>query len=209
MAMVSTRRPASYDQILALPEHLVGEIIDEVLYVSPRPASPHAFTAHGLAYDLTGPFQRGRGGPGGWWLLTEPELHFGRQVVVPDVAGWRATRMPSVPVVPYFELAPDWLCEVASPSTAKLDRTRKMRVYAEAGVGHLWIIDPLLRTLEVFRLVEKNWSLVAAHSDDEKVHAQPFDEIELDLASWWITGDVPPGPQYPRGGTPPSRASEP
>ena len=207
--MVSTRRPASYDQILALPEHLVGEIVDDVLYVSPRPASPHAFASMGIGSELFGPFQRGRGGPGGWWLLTEPELHFGRQVVVPDLAGWRHERMPAVPSVAYFELAPDWVCEVASPSTAKLDRTKKMRVYAEAGVGHLWIVDPLLRTLEVFRLVDTSWTLVAALADDEKVRAEPFDEVELELASWWIAGDAPTSPPYAGGGTPPARASEP
>jgi Uma2 family endonuclease len=189
--VVATRRPASYDQILALPEHLVGEIVDDVLYVSPRPASPHAFTSMGIGGDLFAPFQRGRGGPGGWWLLVEPELHFGRQVVVPDVAGWRIERMPTVPVTPYFELAPDWVCEVASPATAKLDRTKKMHVYAEAGVGHLWIIDPLLRTLEVYRLSDRKWSLIATHSDDDKARIEPFDAIELELAGWWLPDTAP------------------
>jgi Uma2 family endonuclease len=198
LAVVSTRRPATYDQILALPEHLVGEIIDDVLYVSPRPASPHAHATHELDGDLSHPFQRGRGGPGGWWFLVEPELRFGRQVVVPDLAGWRRERMPDMPDVRQFTLAPDWVCEVASPSTAKLDRTKKMRVYADAGVGHMWIVDPLLRTLEVFRLVDARWTLIIAHADDERARAEPFDAIELSLASWWL-----------RAPSLPSRASEP
>jgi hypothetical protein len=189
--VVTTRRPASYQQILALPEHVVGEIVDGELHVSPRPASPHAFTNSGLSYELMGPFQRGRGGPGGWWLLTEPELHFGAQVVVPDLAGWRRERMPQVPEVAFFELAPDWVCEVASPSTAKLDRTKKTRVYARAGVGHLWIVDPLARTLEVFRLERGRWSLVAAHADEETVRAEPFDAVELSLAGWWMMPAAP------------------
>jgi hypothetical protein len=193
--VVTTRRPASYDQILALPEHVVGEIVDGELHVSPRPASPHAFTNSGLSYELTGPFQRGRGGPGGWWFLTEPELHFGRQVVVPDLAGWRRERMPRIPDVPYFELAPDWVCEVASPSTAKLDRTKKTRVYARAGVRHLWIVDPVARTLEVFRLVDGRWTLVAAHADEETVRVEPFDAIELSLAGWWLPAAAAPVPE--------------
>jgi Uma2 family endonuclease len=128
----------------------------------------------------------------------EPEVHLDRHVVVPDLAGWRRERMPEIPDVRHFDLAPDWVCEVASPSTAKIDRTKKTRVYADAGVGHLWIVDPLLRTLEVFRRVGTNWTLVAAHSDDERVRAEPFDAIELGLASWWLRD---PGR--------PSRASEP
>jgi Uma2 family endonuclease len=190
----TTRRPASYEQIRALPEHVVGEIVDGELHVSPRPASPHAHAAHEMDAEISNPFQRGRGGPGGWWFLTEPELHFGAQVVVPDLAGWRRERMPQIPDVAYFELAPDWVCEVASPSTAKLDRTKKTRVYARAGVGHLWIVDPLARTLEVFRLEDSRWSLIAAHADEETVRAEPFDAVELALAGWWLSAAATPAP---------------
>ena len=144
--------PATYADIQALPEHLVGEILDGELIVSPRPASPHAVAASRLMIELGGPFDRGRGGPGGWTILTEPELHFGPQVMVPDLAGWRRERMPQVPDVPFFELEPDWVCEVLSPSTARIDRSRKMRHYARARVQHVWLVDPLATTLEVFRL---------------------------------------------------------
>jgi Uma2 family endonuclease len=189
--VVTTRRKATYADIEALPEHLVGEILEGELVVSPRPASAHAYTTGSSFGDLVGPFQRGRGGPGGWWLLIEPELHFGEDVLVPDLAGWRVERMPAVPNVAYFELAPDWVCETASPSTAKYDRTSKMRIYARAEVRHLWIIDPLARTLEVFRLENRRWSQISAHADDEKVRAEPFDAIELELATWWLPAAKP------------------
>jgi Uma2 family endonuclease len=132
MGQAPARRTATYEDLLEVPEHLVAEIIDGELVTSPRPSSRHSLAASGLGADLTGPFQRGRGGSGGWVNLDEPELHIAGQVMVPDLAGWRRERMPEVPDVAYFELAPDWLCEVLSPSTAKRDRTRKMHHYARA-----------------------------------------------------------------------------
>jgi Uma2 family endonuclease len=196
------RRPATYQEILALPEHLVGEIIDGELIVSPRPASKHAFASTVLTMDLGAPYMRGRGGPGGWWILDEPELHFGRDVLVPDLAGWRRTRMESVPDVPFFTLAPDWICEVLSPSTANIDRARKLRIYAREEVGHAWLIDPAVRTLEVLRRHEKSWLLVTTFSDRERVRAEPFDAVELDLGALW-----PPPPRKKRKGV--SRRSRP
>ena len=177
--------PATYADIQALPEHLVGEILDGELIVSPRPASPHAVAASRLMIELGGPFDRGRGGPGGWTILTEPELHFGPQVMVPDLAGWRRERMPQVPDVPFFELEPDWVCEVLSPSTARIDRSRKMRHYARARVQHVWLVDPLATTLEVFRLDGDGWRLVDAYGGDAKVRPEPFQAVELDLVNLW------------------------
>src|SRR4051812_44978930 len=115
--MVSRRvpaPPATAADLARLPPHVVGEIVDGVLQVSPRPASPHARAASTLQVDLGGPFDRGRGGPGGWWIVVEPELRFGADVVVPDLAGWRRERLPTWPDVPFFTLAPDWVCEVLS-----------------------------------------------------------------------------------------------
>lgn len=181
-----TRKKPTYADLASLPEHLVGEILEGELVVSPRPASPHAFATGRSFGDLDGPFQRGRGGPGGWWILIEPELHLGEDVLVPDLAAWRVARMRTIPNVPYFELPPDWACEIASPSTARHDRTSKMRIYARAEVRHLWIVDPLARTLEVFRLETGRWSQISAHADAETIRAEPFDAIELDLAGWWL-----------------------
>src|SRR5262245_40508208 len=147
-------RPATYRDILALPNNVVGEIVGGELMVSPRPASGHALAALGIGGELWGPFQRGRGGPGGWWILVEPELHFGEDVLVPDLAGWRRERMPIMLNAPYFTLAPDWVCEIASSSRASYDRVHKMPIYAREKVGHAWIVDPVARTLEIFRLQE-------------------------------------------------------
>jgi len=185
--VVASRRTATYADIEALPEHLVGEILEGELVVSPRPAPPHSRAATSVAGNVDGPFQRGHGGPGGWVILSEPELHFGRDVVVPDLAGWRIERgAPIVAGMAFIELAPDWVCEVASPSTARHDRTSKMRIYAHSEVRHLWIIDPLVRTLEDFRLESGLYSQIAGYAADEKVRAEPFDAIEIDLAGWWL-----------------------
>jgi Uma2 family endonuclease len=135
--------------------------------------------------DLGGPFHHGRGGPGGWWIVDEPELHVGEDIVVPDLAGWRRERMPEFPKTAFFTLAPDWLCEVLSPSTERLDRARKLRVYAREGVGHVWLVNPEARTLEVYRSSEERWLLLATHASDAIVRAEPFDAIELDLLPLW------------------------
>jgi len=136
------RQLACYEDLLDLPEHLVGEIIHGVLHSHPRPALRHARAASSLGMELGPPFQRGRGGPGGWWILDEPELHLGAHVVVPDLAGWQRSRVPQLPDAAYIELPPDWICEVLSPATAKLDRTQKLPIYAQFGVQWAWLIDP-------------------------------------------------------------------
>ncbi|MCL2779726.1 MAG: Uma2 family endonuclease [Polyangiaceae bacterium] len=186
MVAVAQQHRATYDDLVRVPSPLVAEIVDGVLYTNPRPAAPHARSSSVLETDLSGPFDRGRGGPGGWIILFEPEFHFGEDVVVPDIAGWRRERMPKVPATAFFTLAPDWACEVLSPSTEKLDRTGKMDVYAREGVRHLWFVDPIARTLEVHRLQNGLWLRVATYCDDAKVRAEPFDAIELELAALWI-----------------------
>ena len=179
------RRRATYADVLAAPAHMVAEIIGGELVLSPRPAGPHASVTSALSGELGPPFGRGRGGPGGWVLLYEPELHFGDEVVVPDLAGWRRERMPLVPDVPYFELAPDWVCEVLSPSTERHDRADKLAIYAGASVGHAWLVNPRNRTLEVMRRQERQWLQVGVFRDDARVRAEPFDAIELELGALW------------------------
>src|SRR6476646_4505786 len=117
MAARSSQTPDTYADIEALPPNQVGEIVRGVLYANPRPASPHAAAASAVGEELGPPFKRGRGGPGGWVILDEPELHLGEDVLVPDLAGWRRERMPELPRAAFFTLAPDWACEVLSPST--------------------------------------------------------------------------------------------
>lgn len=171
-----------------MPEPLVAEIIDGELVTTPRPAVPHALAASAIAGVLFSAFNGPPGGssaPGGWWILYEPEVHLREDVLVPDLAGWRRARMPTLPDAAAFTDAPDWACEVVSPRTTGIDRGRKMRIYARERVRHLWIVDPSAHTLEVYRLTDERWLLVATHEGSGSVCAEPFEQIELDLARWW------------------------
>jgi len=176
---------ATYEDVLNAPENKVAEILDGELFLSPRPGSRHAVAGSRLG-RLLGPFDDDPGGPGGWWILDEPELHLGPDVIVPDLAGWRRARMPVLPNVPYFELAPDWVCEVVSPTTGALDRTRKMPIYVRERIGHLWLVDPIARTLEVYYLDNTHWVVASTHGGRAMIRAQPFDAIELDIGRWWL-----------------------
>lgn len=187
--MDPARRHATYADLVAAPEGMVAEILDGELITSPRPASPHAHAATILCSEVTTRFGRppgGAGDPGGWWALFEPELHFEEDVLVPDIAAWRRSRMPKLENVAAFTLAPDWVCEVISPRTARVDRVQKMRIYARERVRHLWLVDPILRTLEVYRLEGARWIVASAHAGTEGVRAEPFAEIEIDLSRLWI-----------------------
>jgi Uma2 family endonuclease len=176
---------ATYADLEALPGNVVGELIAGTLYASPQPAFPHVVAASHLGVELGGPFDRGRGGPGGWYILDEPELHFGEDVLVPDLAGWRRERMPQAPRTAATSLAPDWVCEVLSPSTMALDRAVKLPVYAREGVRHVWLVDPLARTLEHFRLEGERYVLLVTQSGLVRVRVEPFEAIELELAWLW------------------------
>ena len=187
--MAIGKRRATYEDLMKVPDTMVAEIIDGDLIVSPRPASPHARVTSVLLGDLSGPFDRppgDPGAPGGWWLLVEPELHLGPDVIVPDLAGWGRARMPVLPNVAAFDVAPDWVCEVISPSTGAVDRGRKMRVYAREQVSHLWIIDPILRTLEVYRLEGSRWVVAGTYAGTDAFRAEPFASVELRLPRWWL-----------------------
>jgi len=184
MAGPLSKRRATYADLLKVPDRFVAEIIHGKLYTTPRPAPRHAQAEMGLAATLFGPFQIGRGGPGGWRVLMEPELHLlgGGEVLVPDLAAWRLERLPVLPETAFFETAPDWICEVLSPSTAAVDRSEKLPIYAETGVGFAWLIDPLVETLEVLRRDGPSWRLVTTFRGQGQVRAEPFAAIELDLS---------------------------
>jgi Uma2 family endonuclease len=184
MAAPAERR-ATYEDLLAVPATLVAQILDGALITQPRPAIAHALASSSLGAELSGPFQRARGGPGGWIILDEPELHLDADVVVPDLAGWRRERLPELPSGAAFTLAPDWICEVLSPSTAAIDKTVKRRIYGREGVRWLWLVDPDARTLEVFALESSAWTLVGTWQGDDAVRATPFDAIEFDLSVLW------------------------
>jgi Uma2 family endonuclease len=181
---------ATYADLEALPERYVGEIIAGTLYAQARPASPHSQAASMLLALLIRAFGRRFGSddgqPGGWWLLDEPELHFGADVLVPDIAGWRRERMPQVPRVPHFDLAPDWVCEVVSPSTEQIDRGPKLGIYHRVGVSHVWLVEPLARRIEVLRRSPEGWLLVATYLGDAEAGIEPFDAVPLLLAELWL-----------------------
>ena len=179
-------RPANYADIEALPAHMVGEIIFGVLHAQPRPVPSHGVAAWELAGEMRNPFGRGRGGPGGWIFAVEPELHLGPHVVVPDLAGWRKERLTPFPKTAYIETPPDWLCELLSPSTQKIDRTDKLSVNAEHGIPHCWYADPAARTLEVLALTEGKWLLAATFKNDDPVTAPPFEAHTFPLDVLWV-----------------------
>ena len=180
------QRLATYEDLLAVPEHLVAEIINGRLVTHPRPSPRHAWAASSLGDELVSPFQKGRGGPGGWIILDAPELHLAQQVLVPDLAGWRRERLASLPDTPYFDLAPDWICEVLSISTARADRAEKMPIYAAESVSFLWFVDPQVQTLEVYsRHQNGHWLVLATLEGADQVCQPPFDAITFDLGALW------------------------
>lgn len=180
-----TKSGALYEDVIAAPEMKIAELVGGDLYLSPRPAMRHSKAASMLGADLSDAFHRGRSGPGGWWILDEPELHFGSDVLVPDIAGWRRERLPEIPDAGWMELAPDWLCEVLSPSTERFDRHMKLPLYAAAGVRHLWLLNPRDRTLAVYGRMLQSWVLLETHRGDATVHAPPFEEVGIELAPLW------------------------
>ncbi len=182
------RREATYEDLEKLSPDSIGELVAGELHASPRPTLRHARVILVLLDELVGPFDRGKEGPGGWLFLPEPELHLGRDVLVPDVAGWRRERMPETPDTVGARLPPDWVCEVLSPSTMALDRGRKMGVYAREGVQHVWLVDPDARILEVYRREGRQWLLLSTHVDASEVRAEPFEAIAMELRALWARG---------------------
>lgn len=180
-----SEREATYADLEHVPENKVGEILEGELVVSPRPPLRCLRATSVLTWLLMRPFDRGSGGPGGWLMLIEPELHLSREALVPDLCGWRRERMPVMPDVPAFDLAPDWVCEVTSSFTMSIDRGAKMRAYAREGVQHLWLVDPQAEALEVYRLTDGRLRLLHRYEGAAPVRAEPFEAIALELGALW------------------------
>jgi Uma2 family endonuclease len=178
------KRGATYDDVLDAPEDRIAEVVVRDLYLSPRPSPRHARVAMALSADLHDAFDRGRSGPGGWWVLVEPELHLDGNVLVPDIAAWRRSRLTSLPEGGWFELAPDWVCEILSPSTERFDRRKKLPLYAVYGVQYLWLADPASQRLEVYRR-STGWQLDCTFTGADGVCAPPFEAAEIDLHRLW------------------------
>lgn len=185
MAPTAKKFESLYEQFMKLPDTVVGEILSGELHVSPRPAPKHARAASSIGGKIMGPFDHGQGGPGGWWILDEPEIHLESNILVPDLAGWRRDVLPALPDEAFFTMAPNWICEVLSPGTAAIDRVKKMPLYAQYGVAHAWLVDPIAKTLEVFRLENERWTLLKSFAGDDLARAEPFDAIEIELGVLW------------------------
>ncbi len=176
---------ATYQDLSNIPENTIGEIIDGDLIVTPRPSGEHSNAAFAVSAAIGPPYRFGRGGPGGWIILYEPEVKFHEDILVPDLAGWRKERFPGWPKDNWFSILPDWICEIVSPSTARHDRITKMRIYASHSVQYFWLIDPRDRTLEVFMLKSGEWAKLAGFADNDNVRAEPFPELEFPLDDLW------------------------
>ncbi len=182
----SAKRKVRYEDLYDLPENMIGEIVDDELHALPRPSPRHAKAASDLGATLVYPYRFGRGGPGGWIILDEPEIRLGEHTLVPDLAGWKKERFPSSIKTNWIGVAPDWVCEVLSPNTMRLDKTKKMPIYATHNVKHIWLLNPIDKTLDVFKLASGGWLLLNSYAENDKARAEPFQETEIDLSDLWL-----------------------
>lgn len=180
------RKRATYEDLFHIPENMIGEIIDGELIVSPRPSRRHGYTATTLGGEIVPRYSFGREGPGGWVILIEPEIAFGEDILVPDLAGWRIERFPETEDHNWISVAPDWVCEIISPGSVRMDRIKKMRIYASYQVPYVWLVDPLQAMVEAFKLISGKWTMLGVFAEDDKVRIEPFAEIEIELGNLWL-----------------------
>jgi Uma2 family endonuclease len=178
------KRLATYADLLVLPGDERGEVIGGEIVVQPSPTPAHQSTIAEIYAELRNPFQRGRGGPGGWWLIPDVDVEFGvHDILRPDISGWRRDRVPGFPAERPVRHRPDWLCEGLSPRTALHDQGDKRAIYQSAGVPWYWLVDPLNRTLSVLRLVPDGYVVDQVAGDQGIVALPPFEAVTIDLAS--------------------------
>ena len=180
------KRLATYEDLYSIPDNMIGEIIDGELIVHPRPSRKHAYATSNLSRVLPAYRVGEGGGPGGWIFLIEPEIGLGEHTMVPDLAGWKIERFPIEEDHNWISATPDWVCEILSPSTLRTDKVKKMPIYAHHGVGHIWLIDPAVMTMDTFRLEGGKWVLMGSFTENDKVRAEPFQEIEINLEELWL-----------------------
>jgi Uma2 family endonuclease len=188
---MSTTKPRTSPPTLAdldaLPPGIIGEIIEGVLYTMTKPRARHQRTGLEIGSGLLGPFDHGRGGPGGWWIVTEPGIELpSTPEISPDVAGWRRERMADLPVDEPIRVVPDWVCEILSPTTRRHDMLRKLPYYAKIGVPFMWLVDIEARVLTVHRLDGDTWRVIGTYSDETEARIEPFDAVPLSIADWWL-----------------------
>lgn len=181
------RKKATYDDLFSIPDNMTGEIIAGELIVTPRPSRKHGFCVTALGTAITGPYQFGQGGgPGGWVIIIEPEIGLGENIVVPDLAGWKRARFPFQEESNWITVVPNWIGEILSPSTLRNDKVKKMPLYAQYGVEHIWLVDPSAMTLDAFRLESGRWLLLGSYADHDQVRVEPFPELPISLDKLWL-----------------------
>lgn len=190
---VTAKKPATYADIEALPPHLTGQIIDGELFVSPRPAPAHARTVSTLGGLINVQFDVGLMGPGGWRILDEPEIHLDTAVLVPDIAGWRLENWTDQIQTAAIKTAPDWICEVLSPSTERFDRSRKLMTYGRLGIRHAWLVHPTRHFVEVYENRAGAWVLLTVEAGNSELRAAPFDAVGISLKAIWLNPPDEPG----------------
>ncbi|MFO0681350.1 MAG: Uma2 family endonuclease [Sandaracinus sp.] len=182
--MSVARKLATYDDLIALPDDVKAEIVGGRVEVQPAPLPRHAKVQRALGRYVGGPFDDddGRGGPGGWWIFLEVDVRLGRHDIVrPDLSGWRRERLSEPWDVRPIEVVPDWVCEITSPSNARLDRVTKANLYRLAGVPTLWLVDPETRVLEALLRDGERWVEAGRYSDGDVARIPPFEAIELEV----------------------------
>ncbi len=189
MAAVPTKKRATYQDVLDAPEHMTAEVLDGELHLMPRPRRAHLRSATGLGAFLFGAFHVGTNGPGGWTIIDEPELHLGPEpdILVPDLGGWRDGQLIDRDDIdePFITVVPDWVCEILSPGTLRVDRMKKMPIYRREKVPFVWLVDPRELTVEVFRLEGDSYALVGTFGGDDAVMAPPFEAVAIPPAFLW------------------------
>lgn len=190
MAADAARKRATYADVLAAPPHMTAEVLDGELHLMPRPARKHLRSASGLGAMLYMSFDAGVNGPGGGTILYEPELHLGPDpdILVADLGGWRSGRLVEKDEdedPPFITVVPDWVCEILSPGTARVDRLKKMRIYARERIPHVWLCDPRERIVEVYRFGGPSYTLVGAYGGDEALTAEPFEAVTIPTSILW------------------------
>jgi Uma2 family endonuclease len=181
------RRPATYADLLALPEDVRAEILDGEISVMPAPRPRHSKPQRALGRFIGGPFDDddGFGGPGGWWIFVEVDVQLGRDVVRPDLSGWRRERL-SEPDVRPITVTPDWVCEILSEKHEARDRVKKKHLYAQHGIRHYWLVDPEARTLEAFALVDGRWVDAGTFDHTAVARIAPFEAVELPVGRLFL-----------------------
>lgn len=180
------KKTATYDDLYNLPDNVIGQIIDGELIATRWQSRQHALTSTVLSAKLGAPYDLGEGGPGGWIILHSLEVKLGDNILVPDLAGWLYKRFPIEEETNWVSVCPDWVCEIISPETVRIDKTKKMPVYARHGVGYFRLIDPTNKTLDVYKLESGKWMVLETYAENDKFRAEPFEEVEIDLGSLWF-----------------------